>query len=451
MNRATLLGVVALAGIPAAAHAQSLITGGGSITTGNTYPPEYSKFNPGSGAFRRPAPPPATFDTYWAADSAIGQEAFLNDDLSCDIDAVTGANGGACTGQDGAPGNTVSYAASDIALSPTQIDSWATSPFGQSVAGNLIQLPSMGAGVAIPVVNPAIMSNGALTLSDNDLCGIFSGLITNFDQITDSATTPAPGAFQLVYRTDGDGATFWLTNHLAAVCNGGNSNIVFTPTTNFASLFPGGTPPANFVATAGGAALASYMAGCSGPVQFALGYDTPDYTTIDPKSGASIACRTQMSPGSSVAPKSPLVAAGLQVAGNAYTPTVANIALGLSNPQIGSDLKPPQNAIEGANPALWAPIVQTVNVGYPIVGYTSFNFAQCYADPNVGAALILFLKDHYTQARYGTIENANGFVTLQQLKKSGYLADVEHNLLANKRGWNDNIDNPTACAGEAGR
>jgi ABC-type phosphate transport system substrate-binding protein len=40
------------------------------------------------------------------------------------------------------------------------------------------------------------------------LCGIYSGLITDFSQITDVSPLPAPGQFQLVYRSDASGLTF---------------------------------------------------------------------------------------------------------------------------------------------------------------------------------------------------------------------------------------------------
>jgi ABC-type phosphate transport system substrate-binding protein len=442
MNHLALLGCVSLACLPAEGLAQSVVTGGGTTTGGNGYPKEFSKFNPGSGIERhppyaQPGPPPATFDTYYAAGSSVGQEAFLNDDLSCD------KNDGGCTGPDGGPGNTVSYAASDLILDADQIALWESSAFGQSAAGNLIQLPSMGVGVAIPVNNPAIRKNGELTLSDNDLCGVFSGRITDFGQITDSAIPPAPGPFNVLYRTDAEGPTFWLTDHLAAVCNAGNSAIQFQATTSFASLFPG-APPANFIATADGQALASLMS-CPGAPPLAIGYDTPDYTTIDPKSGATLTCTDRG------AKHSMLVVAGLQVGGAAYTPTVTNIVLGLTHPLAGSDLTPPQSASAGADPTQWAPVVQTVTQGYPIIGYTSFNLAQCYADPNVAAAVILFLGDHYAGGGYQGIENRNGFATLKQLAATGYLADIKANILANKHNWNDDIEDPAACAGKSGR
>jgi phosphate transport system substrate-binding protein len=447
MTRSFVLGAAALACFSATAHAQSAITGGGTAITNQTYPPEFSKFNPGSAAPGLPAPASrkATFSTYWAAGSGIGQLAFLSDDLSCDIDAVTGQNGGNCTGDGGAPGNTVSYGASDATLNGAQISSWATSTFGQQAAGNLIQLPSMGVGVAIPVVNPSIRKNGAATLSDNDLCGIFSGLITDFSQITDSRAKLTPGPFEVVFASGGDaGTTFWLTNHLAAVCTNGNSAITFSPTSDFASLFPDGTP-ANFVGATEGRMVASTLAGCFGPVPLALGYVTPDYTTIDPKSGAVLACSINPSN------KSPLVVAGLFVGTTAYTPTVTNIAEGLTHPVMGQQLMPPDTAQQGANPVNWVSLVQTVGSGYPVVGYTSFDFAQCYGAAEVASGLKMFLRLHYANSGYAAIEHANGFATLNDVEATGFEADILTNMLADKQGWHTDIGDVKACKGLAGR
>jgi len=451
MFRTILLGAASLACLATFAHAQSQILGGGSTATNNVLINEYSKFNPGSAVPDRQLPPqmpPAMFSTYWAAGTPVGQQAFFADDLTCDIDAVTGANGGACVGPAGG-GNTVSYAASDAVFSSAQLATWATSSFGQSAARNLIQLPSMGAATAIAVENSAISTNGALTLSDHDLCGVFSGRITDFSKITDSAVTPAPGAITVFVRTDSAGTSFWLTNHLAAVCNPGNSNISFTATSQFASLFQGSLP-GNFVGLAGDNTVPSAMAGCDGAVPSALGYVSPDYTTIDPKSGARLSCPIG---GSN---RSPLLVAGIFTGATAFTPTFKNIAKGLESPVIGTHLKPPGSASLAADPQNWVPIVQTVKTGYPIVGYTIFDFAQCYADPNVPAALTSyisggvtepgFLQLHFGNKSYQKIENQNGYATLHQTAKTKFYASILANMLANTNGWNTDIGDVGVCA-----
>ncbi len=451
MTRTHLLGAAsaaALACLSTVSHAQTpAITGGGSTLAQFDYLAEFSVFNPSG--------PEATFSTYWESGSGTGQQAFLLDDLTCDIDKVTGANNSACVGPDGGAGNTVDYGASDATLSSTQISTWATSSFGQSAAGNLIQLPSMGVGIAIPVNNPAISGNGQLTLSDDDLCGIFSGLLTDFSQITDSNTTPAPGPFNVVYRIDGSGTSFLLTSHLSAVCNANNTapNVTFTATTTFATLFPNngagvitGDFP-NAIGEKGSSGVANEMSGCNGAVPDALTYLSPDFTKVDPKSDATIGCYIN---GSN---KSPLVVAAIFNGNNAYIPTVANIKTGLLHPKTGTgqNLTPPANAAEGANPALWVPVEPVVTSGYPIVGYTTFDFAQCYASSAVANAIETFLLDHYTTSKYTAFQTKNGFVDLKASHADKFLTVIEQEILANKKKWNDDIEDATACSGLAGR
>ncbi|MGL1774810.1 hypothetical protein ACSTG3_23685, partial [Vibrio parahaemolyticus] len=83
-------------------------------------------------------------------------QGFLIDDLTCDLNAVSGANGGACSGPAGGAGNTVDYALADIPLTTPQLQTWTGGTLGEKVAGHLLQIPSAGTGVAIAVVNPAV-------------------------------------------------------------------------------------------------------------------------------------------------------------------------------------------------------------------------------------------------------------------------------------------------------
>jgi phosphate transport system substrate-binding protein len=456
MTRIQLLGAAAIIGAPTWALAQNQppITGGGATTNNPPYPLEFSKFNPGGKAqvpLAPLTPRTATFAVYFEPGSGVAQQAFLTDDLSCDM--------GHC-----GSGGTVSYAASDITFDADQITSWATSSVGQTAAGNLIQLPSMGVGVAIPVVNAAITENGALTLSDSDLCGVFSGRITDFSQITDSITPPTQGTILVAYATDNAGSTFWLTNHLAAVCNAatGDSAFTFTATTNFASLFPGQHVPNNFAGATDGQGVASLLASCSGTVAVtsALGYVEPSYTEVDPDSQAVLN-------GPNCEPvHSPLVAAAVFTAINRKPtlPTYAAIATGLTHPAIGIHLKPPTNPSQGADPTSWVPIVQTVKAGYPLVGYTTWDYAQCYmgetgSPPHspVGFALDAFLRLHFgigtepNSKQYPTAEHANGNATLVDTKANGLLKAIIENILTNTNVWNTDIDNANVCPELPGR
>ncbi len=450
--KSSLLVTAALALAATSAGAQTVtINGGGSDTQAKVLVKQLTKHNSGSGLVAGPlgAPPGNSgpfFGAYWVAGSAASQIAFLTDDLTCDIDAATGRNRGACAGPAGAPGNTVEYAAPDDGLSGAQIAFWASSSLGQALAGNLIQLPSMGAGLALVLDNAAITAAGAATLSDDDLCGIFSGLITNAAQITDSATPLAPGPLTVIYRADSAGETLWLTGHLAAVCSARTAAIAFSPTPVFTSLFPKGVP-ATFMAAGSQNAVAADLAGCGAlpnPVS-AIGYLTPDLTALAPKSLTPITCA------SGKTEPSPLLTAAVVANGQALLPTQSNIRAGLLAPVLGKNLRAPATQAAAANPANWAPLVQTVKHGYPLVGYTLFDFAQCYAATNVAATIVSLLSDHYRIAGYTGYEVNNLFVPLNAIPQNGYLAAIDANILANANTWNLDIGNAIVCPKYAGR
>ncbi len=312
----------------------------------------------------------------------------------------------------------------------------------------MIQIPAFGIAPAILVNDTNITKNGQVELSDDDLCGIFSGLITDFSQLTDTHPAPARGQFKLVYRTDASGLSFLLTYHLSNVCTAQNtrSGITFSATTNFASLFPGGinTWIPDAVGEIGDAGVANYLSGLSaGAVPQAIGYASTGWTSLYPDSQTALSNGTH----------SALLVAALENGGVKVQPTNANVAKGLLSPVAGSgaNLTPPSNAAQGANPALWVPLIPRVTAGYPIVGYTEFLVAQCYHSRALGNGVVAFLKDHYGKATYQAIQNANGFVTLKQVTANGFLTAIEDNILADDNSWLTDIHDATACAGRQGR
>jgi hypothetical protein len=457
MYRVVLLRTLSVAALAAGlspsqgfAAAPAILNGGGATSpqadyagpnNGNTPTSEFSLFN---STYSK-----ANFGTYWGSGSGVGQQAFINDDLTCDINKVQ--NGGKCSGTPGGA-DTVHYAASDTPVSSTQLSTWATSSYGQSAAGNFIQIPSLGTGPGI-VVNDTNLpegagSNGLVEFSDSDLCGIFSGLITDFSQITDSKTlTPAPGPITLVYRVDSAATTFFITNHLAAVCTAQNTlpGVTFTATTTFATLFPNGINNSipNAVGESLSSGVADYLAGGGAngtPIPQAIGYLSPDWTSLTPNSPELV----------NGAP-SQLVVAALFNGKKAYTPTTKNLIAGLEHPKVGVYLTNPTIS-DGANPLVWVPVIQVTSAGYPIVGYGTLDVAQCYQNSVIAAGVIAFLTDHYKKAPYLAIEANNGLVPLKKAGKTQLEKLVLDHLLSNGAGdWNINIGNATACSGLAGR
>jgi hypothetical protein len=135
-----------------------------------------------------------------------------------------------------------------------------------------------------------------------------------------------------------------------------------------------------------------------------------------------------------------------------YIPTVADVTNALNHVKLGTTLTPPTTAAAGALPQNWVPLVQTTTLGYPIVGFTTFDFAQCYQNATVQASLLAYLKLHYsTNASYASIINNNGFVAIASSGAKAFAPLITGAILSNAKKWNDNIGNATACKGLAGR
>ena len=346
------------------------------------------------------------------------------------IYAVTGSGGGKTALTTNAPtafnnayitpraDTTVHYAGSDSILSSSDITAFAPR---KGTDGALVQIPSVGTAVGIPFQNASVSS---LTLNDDQLCGVFSGLINDW-----SALGGAAGTIKVVYRSDSSGTSEIFTRHLAAVCNSTNTDpkVTFVTSTKFTDSFPSGVP-ANFVGGNLSAGVRDAVAANNG-----IGYLSPDYIN------------TTLAPSSNVATKN-LSAASLTNSndGVAYDPTSANATTALSNltlPTLSSNL---------ADPNTWALTVANPASGYPIAGLTYMDHVQCYANSTVLSKIQTFLDRHTTYS--GVNDNTplivnNGFAPLP----SALVSLIRDNLINNVNGKNVNIGNATACAGKAGR
>ena len=101
------------------------------------------------------------------------------------------------------------FAASDAPLAQSEyssvINSWGSAHTAP------VQFPVVAGAIGILYNNTNVAS---LNVTDSQVCEIFSGVITNWTQL--GATTSQ--AITVVYRTDGSGTSFSLSNHLSAVC-----------------------------------------------------------------------------------------------------------------------------------------------------------------------------------------------------------------------------------------
>ncbi len=492
MSRTHLLGAasaVALSFASTIAVAQvqpTSIQGGGSTLAAADYYKEFSTYNASGpvAPFNNPDATAAAGNNqandalYWPSGSGTGQSAFLTDNLNADCLKVVPGDADCMSTTPGGV-NTVDYGASDATFSTTQIAQWASSSLGQSAAGNLIQLPSMGVGISFPVVHQGVTANGATTahravagglvLTDTDLCGIFSGSITNWNATSAFTTsskpaagqTNIPGAFTVVYRSDGSGTSFLLLNHLAAVCNSTNSAFPnatasssgITPSTTFTSVFTNNatgvtTVPSNFLGESGSGGVANTLSNYNTMVPTltnAIGYLSPDYTTVDPNSDARLVNLS----GTSV--KSTLVVAAVKNGTLPYVPYLADVTNALNHVKQGQNTKAPATAAQGANPTAFVPLIQLVSLGYPVVGYTTFDFAQCYQNAAVQTSLLNYLSLHYsTNATYNAIIHNNGFVAISSSGAKAFVGAITGGILSNTKKWNDNIGNTGVCKSVGG-
>ncbi len=460
MSRQRLLAALssaALIGLSGHVAAQN-ITGGGGSNLQYDYYAEFSTFNAGQAAgaatFNNGAAAQTPQESlFWAVNSLIAQESFIYDDVVCDQQRVLAGNKNCPSGTGDTYGSAETiYGITDATLSSTLIGFWATSSYGQAQAGNLIQLPAMGLGIALPVRNASVTTNTNITLTEGDICGIFSGLITDWSGVSGynaKSGQIAPGAITVLYRSDSVGTTFLLWNHLKAVCTTRNSAFNMTllgsgPGQSFASLFPGGTLPV----TPGGFVGVSPVTGMASALlahPSAIGYITPDFTNVAPGSGAIAAYPADIA----------LIPAYIQNSANGkrYLPSAPNLTLALnsiasSTPYTGGNYPvagdspinayavPPASTAPW-NPNNWVPLTGYVTNGYPIVGYAEFDLAQCYANAAVAAGVVAFLTDHYglnsaNAATYAGIITGNGYVQIASSGAKSYVNAIKTQILKAK-------------------
>jgi phosphate transport system substrate-binding protein len=301
---------------------------------------------------------------YCSVGSGAGTTAFLtNNKAGLITDTVNCPSSAIPTGQ------AVDYGASDAFL-----------PAGSTIPasnGPIIQVPIFGTPVTFPFKLASHTTNGSETLTESQICGIFSGQITDWHTI--DSTIASGTTIKVGYRLDSSGTSFLLTNNLKTVCPLVNSTaftnaqITAMPTTTFAAtLFPSGVP-ANFTGGTGSSGVQSIVKTTANSVA----YLSPDYTAISVTGNTAGA---------------PVVAAVTnRNDSTAYTPTVANTktALGTITAPTGAAEKIQSN---------WAPQIPDPAHGYPVAGYTYWFMATCYSATNsagVAPDLISFLKEHY--------------------------------------------------------
>ncbi|AJD50055.1 binding protein component of ABC transporter [Isoalcanivorax pacificus W11-5] len=290
------------------------------------------------------------YESYVSVGSSAGKRAFFGNDSSE-------------FGYDPALVPTVHYAGSDSIATSAEISNYAAND--QSTFGDLIQVPFAGTSVTVPFNNSEVTAMNPLVLSSSDVAKIFSGQITNWNQL---------GAFSskqitVVHRADGSGTVEIFTRHLAAV-----EPTLFQTSTNFLTARIG-TPSGSavFQSANGSSGVVSLMNSIDGAITFV----SPDY--VDPSDPSEVAAI--INPTNSTA----------------YMPTQVNVQVTFDS------VTPPSTT----NPADWAPIFPNPSAGYPIAGFTYMLLSECYNDPAIGAAISNFAINHYAGLHDSYISSAS--------------------------------------------
>ncbi len=352
--------------------------------------------------------------SYASVDSGRGITGFLMNDAS---QFGTGETG------------TVYFAISEIQLAPGQVDTVGS--YARSATdGRLIQLPYVVTPVTIPFVNAPQDIKVPISLNDNDLCWIFSGKMTNWNEVINPVTgapyTTTSAPITVVYARGQSGTTDLLTRHLAAVCSSANSNVTFFATANLEMVFRPGAIPPNFVSEAGDEGIARHLVMSRGSGEAAIGYLSPAYTN------------TTLAPSSAPAAANQLTVANLRngATGQDLAPTYQNATAALETAIA------PISAADKANPFAWVPQVPNPVRGYPISGTSNVIVSQCFKNKRfLGRAIRTWLEHHYIDSNLAQIVNDYGFDTMP----ATYTQPITEDILANANGLNLDFNNPLLC------
>ncbi|NII54852.1 substrate-binding domain-containing protein [Luteibacter sp. SG786] len=222
---------------------------------------------------------PANSVSYCQTGSGGGKKIFDHSDGT----ATWGGAGQACTGSASA---TTGFGADTSVVDPHFVGSDAPMSqnefnwFGNGTNlgnkatqyGQPSQFPAIVGSVAIAFNNPDVAS---LDLADAGLCRIFSGQVSNWNQLTASDFNTAPSlplpsrTLVLAYRGDGSGTTFSLANHLSTVCTSLPSGKFFQADQSFATVTAQFTLPAGSVAGQGNPGVVSAISSTPGAIGYA--------------------------------------------------------------------------------------------------------------------------------------------------------------------------------------
>ena len=180
------------------------------------------------------------------------------------------------------------FTASDAPLSTSEYGTFVTNH--GTVKGEPIQFPAIAGSIAVIYHNTDTAVGSKINLTTAQVCQIFAGTLTNWNQISSSF---ASKQINVVFRSDGSGTTFNTMNHLNAVCGSAVTSGHFVVDQSFATA-TAGLPIASGTAVKTGAngnpAVITTANGIDGAIAYAetanslnQGLANTHYATVDSK------------------------------------------------------------------------------------------------------------------------------------------------------------------------
>lgn len=317
---------------------------------------------------------PKTDWSYTGTGSGAGKKAFLSNNPQATAGRHFKKNYQGGDGSDWPTTQSVHFAGSDSALTQGEFDDYELD--FQEDLGRIIQVPAVATSVTLPY---KVGSVNNLSLSRQNVCDIFSGAKTTWNQIN----TSLPGTtIKVVYRTESSGTTELLSNYLVAACGSG-----FQKSSTFLTVVAA-TPAAVKANWVGKTESQGIVDGVAETAD-SIGYVSPDYTIAGIPDTNTVAINAVVAKVENSLPTQ-----------NAIQSALASQSL----PLIGT--------ADAENPVEWVPEYALPSSGYPIFGTTNLLVSQCYDDTAVQTKVAGFLSNLYNTTTFNANIAAHAFIQL---------------------------------------
>lgn len=302
-----------------------------------------------------------------------------------------------------APNALPDFSGSDAPLTSGDITTFL---FGnQPLRGDLVQVPALGALVALPV-NLLDSANNPISvdLSTQQVCGIFSGDISNWNQVDSSFPNQT---ITVVVRSDESGTVFATTQYFAANCNAAFGDS-FVTSEDFADSYTASDFNSS-VAASGNAGVVNAVAANMGSIGFA------NYANVD-EAGQDYALINGADPGAS----GTTLAFGVD-------DLLFDTVLGDPNPLTGLPTTTSYAPNDSANAGCLAVInpAAQLDQGYPIAAVTNL---LGYTNANTDAGAI---QDLFNQVLAGSSSLPTGFAPFDSEVQAELNDRIERCITAN--------------------